>query len=275
VLVDGLRGSSTIGRGPGAAASRAVAFVFGMTSTLLSGRVALVTGGGRGIGKGIALGLAAAGCDVAVSYLSREADARAAADAIRALGRRALVVQSNVAKSGDVAALVAAVEAGLGPVDVLVNNAGGATFESIEQMTERSFNETLQVNLTSVFLMTQAVLPGMRARRWGRIINLTSVAAQAGSTLAVHYAAAKGGVIAATKSYARLLAKEGVTVNAISPALIGTEMVASNPHVKPDIIPVGRFGRVEECADVAVMLAGNAYITGQTIAVNGGLYLGS
>jgi 3-oxoacyl-[acyl-carrier protein] reductase len=112
----------------------------------------------------------------------------------------------------------------------------------------------------------------MRARKWGRIINLTSVAAQAGSVMAVHYAAAKAGVIAATKSYARLLAKEGVTVNAIAPALIGTEMVASNPHVKPDMIPVGRFGRVEECADVAVMLAGNAYITGQTIAVNGGMY---
>jgi 3-oxoacyl-[acyl-carrier protein] reductase len=121
-------------------------------------------------------------------------------------------------------------------------------------------------------MMTQAVLPGMRARKWGRIINLTSVAAQAGSVMAVHYSAAKAGVIAATKSYARLLAKEGVTVNAISPALIGTEMVASNPHVKPDMIPVGRFGRVEECADVAVMLARNAYITGQTISVNGGMY---
>jgi 3-oxoacyl-[acyl-carrier protein] reductase len=246
-----------------------------MTSTSLSGRVALVTGGGRGIGKAIALALAEAGCAVAVNYLSREADARAAADAIRALKRRALVVQGDVSKSAEVTALVAAVEAGLGPVDILVNNAGRAAFESIEQMTEASFNETLQVNLTSVFLLTQAVLPKMRERKWGRIINLTSVAAQAGSTFAVHYAAAKGGVIAATKSYARLLAKEGVTVNAISPALIGTEMVASNPHVKPDIIPVGRFGRVEECADVAVMLAGNAYITGQTIAVNGGLYLGS
>jgi 3-oxoacyl-[acyl-carrier protein] reductase len=115
----------------------------------------------------------------------------------------------------------------------------------------------------------------MRARKWGRIINLTSVAAQAGSTMAVHYSAAKAGVIAATKSYARLLAKEGVTVNAISPALIATEMVASNPNVKPDMIPVGRFGTVEECADVAVLLAENAYITGQTIGVNGGLYLGS
>jgi 3-oxoacyl-[acyl-carrier protein] reductase len=112
----------------------------------------------------------------------------------------------------------------------------------------------------------------MRARKWGRIINLTSVAAQAGSVMAVHYSAAKAGVIAATKSYARLLAKEGVTVNAVSPALIGTEMVAGNPHIKPDMIPVGRFGRVEECADVAVMLARNAYVTGQTISVNGGMY---
>jgi 3-oxoacyl-[acyl-carrier protein] reductase len=115
----------------------------------------------------------------------------------------------------------------------------------------------------------------MRARRWGRVINLTSVAAQAGSMMAVHYSAAKAGVIAATKSYARMLAKEGVTVNAISPALIATEMVASNPNVKPDMIPLGRFGRVEECGDVAVLLASNAYVTGQTIGVNGGMYLGS
>jgi 3-oxoacyl-[acyl-carrier protein] reductase len=241
----------------------------------LPGRIALVTGGGRGIGKAIALALAAAGCDVAVNYVSREAAARVTSDAIRALGRRTLVVKGDVSRSADVTALVFAVEAGLGPVDVLVNNAGRVTFEGIDQMSEASWNEIIQVNLSSVFLMTQAVLPGMRARKWGRIINLTSVAAQAGSMMAVHYSAAKAGVIAATKSYARLLAKEGVTVNAISPALIGTEMVASNPHLKPDMIPVGRFGRVEECADVAVLLAGNAYITGQTIGVNGGLYLGS
>jgi 3-oxoacyl-[acyl-carrier protein] reductase len=246
-----------------------------MSSSTLNGRIALVTGGGRGIGRAIALGLAEAGCDVAVNYVSREADARATASAIEAVGRRALVVQGDVSKSADVAAFVAAVEAGLGPVDILVNNAGRAAFESLDEMTEASFNEALQVNLTSVFLVTQAVLPRMRARKWGRIINLTSVAAQAGSMLGVHYSAAKAGVIGATKSYARLLAKEGVTVNAISPALIGTEMVVSNPHVKPDMIPVGRFGRMEECADVAVLLAGNGYITGQTIGVNGGLYLGS
>jgi 3-oxoacyl-[acyl-carrier protein] reductase len=246
-----------------------------MTDLPLYRKTALVTGGGRGIGKAIALALAGAGCDVAVNYVSREADARATAEAIQTTGRRAIVVKGDVSKSADVAAIVGAVEAALGPVDILVNNAGRATFESIDQMTEASWNESLQVNLTSVFLLTQAVLPGMRARKWGRIINLTSIAAQAGSMMAVHYSAAKAGVIAATKSYARLLAKEGVTVNAISPALIGTEMVASNPHVKPDMVPVGRLGRVEECADVAVLLAGNAYITGQTIGVNGGMYLGS
>ena len=243
-----------------------------MIDTSLHNKVALVTGGGRGIGKAISLALAAAGCDVAVNYVKREKDARETADAIQALGQRALVVQGDVAKSADVSALVAQTEARLGPVDILVNNAGAATFEGIDQMTEASWNDCLQLNLTSVFLATQAVLPGMRARKWGRIINLTSVAGQAGSVMAVHYSAAKAGVIAATKSYARLLAKEGVTINAISPALIGTEMVAGNPHINPDMIPVGRFGRVEECADVAVMLARNAYVTGQTISVNGGMY---
>src|SRR5262245_9751321 len=166
-----------------------------MTDTSLQNKVALVTGGGRGIGKAISLALAAAGCDVAVNYVNREKDARETAGAIEALGRRALVVQGDVAKSADVAKLVAAVEKALGPVDVLVNNAGSAKFESLEQMTEASWNECLQLNLTSVFLTTQAVLPGMRARKWGRIINLTSIAGQAGSVFAVHYSAAKAAVI--------------------------------------------------------------------------------
>jgi 3-oxoacyl-[acyl-carrier protein] reductase len=240
----------------------------------LEGRTAAVTGGGRGIGRAIAIALAAQGCNVAVNYVSRNGDAEETAEAIRALGRRAFAVQGDVSKQDDVQRLVGEVEAQLGPIDVLVNNAGRMVIESIEQMTEQSWNEILAVNLTSMFLMTQAVLPGMRARRWGRVINLTSVAAQAGSLMAVHYSAAKGGVIAATRSYARLLATEGVTVNAISPALVATEMVRSNPHIKPDMIPVGRFGDVHECADVAVMLAGNGYITGQTIGVNGGMYLG-
>src|SRR6188508_2438549 len=239
-----------------------------MTHLSLSGRTVLVTGGGRGIGRAIALALAEAGGDVAVNYVTREADAQSSAQSIRAMGRRALVVRGDVSRSADVTALVKAVENELGAVDILVNNAGRVAVETIDQMSEASWNESIQVNLSSVFLMTQAVLPGMRARRWGRIINLTSVAAQAGSLLAVHYAAAKAGVIAATKSYARLLAKEGVTVNAIAPALIATEMVTANPNLKPDMIPVGRFGRAEECGDVAVLLAANAYITGQTIGVN-------
>ncbi len=239
----------------------------------LSGRTALVTGGGRGIGQAIALALANAGCDVALNYLSREADASATAEAIRGLGRRALVVQGDVTRSADIERMLAAVDRDLGPIDILVNNAGRLRIETLEQMSEASWDEMIRVNLSSVFLMTQAVLPGMRARKWGRIINLTSVAAQLGSTMGVHYAAAKAGVIAATKSYARLLAAEGITVNAIAPALIATEMVVANPNVKPDMIPVRRFGDVDECASVAVLLAGNGYITGQTIGVNGGLFM--
>jgi 3-oxoacyl-[acyl-carrier protein] reductase len=242
-------------------------------STDLSGKRAIVTGGSRGIGKAIALALANAGCEVVVNYLSKEAEANATADAIRRLGRRAVAVQADVSNGVDVQRLVQTAEAEIGPIDILVNNAGRVLVEGIDQMSEASWDDIIRVNLTSVFLMTQAVLPGMRARKWGRVINLTSVAAQAGSMLAVHYSAAKGGVISATKSYARLLAKEGVTVNAISPALIATEMVASNPRISPEMIPMGRFGTVEECAEVAVVIAGNAYMTGQTISLNGGMFM--
>ena len=243
-----------------------------MTSDL-SGRTAIVTGGSRGIGKAISLALANAGCDVVVNYLSKEAEANATVDAVRRSGRRAVALQADVSNGADVQRLVKSAETEIGPTDILVNNAGRVLVEGLDEMSEASWNDIIRVNLTSVFLMTQAVLPGMRARKWGRIINLTSVAAQAGSLLAVHYSAAKGGVISATKSYARLLAKEGVTVNAISPALIATEMVAANPRITPDMIPMGRFGTVEECAEVAVTIAGNAYMTGQTIALNGGMFM--
>src|SRR5262245_20943182 len=242
-------------------------------STDLSGRKAIVTGASRGIGKAIAIALAKAGCDVVVNYLSKEAEANATVEAIRTWQRRAVAVQGDVSNSADVQRVVHTAETEIGPTDILVNNAGRVVVEGIDQMSEASWDDVIRVNLKSVFLMTQAVLPGMRAGKWGRIINLTSVAAQAGSVLAVHYSAAKGGVISATKSYARLLAKEGVTVNAISPALIATEMVAANPRISPDMIPMGRFGTVEECADVAVLIAGNAYMTGQTIALNGGLFM--
>ena len=239
----------------------------------LTGRVALVTGGGRGIGRAISLALARAGADVAVNYRERRDDADSAVREIQNLGRRAAAIQADVSRGAEVTELVRAVESKLGPVEILVNNAGKILIQSIEQMREEDWNEMIAVNLTSCFLVTQAVVPGMRARHWGRIINISSVAAQAGSIVGVHYAASKAGMIGLTRSYARVLAKEGITVNAITPALVATEMVLSNPVAKPEMIPVGRFGDIEEVADVALMLARNAYITGQTINVNGGYYM--
>lgn len=239
----------------------------------LTGKVALVTGGGRGIGRAISLVLARAHCDVALNYRERRDDAESAVREIQELGRRAHAIQADVSRAADVTRLVCETESALGPIEILVNNAGKILIQSVEQMTEEGWNDMIASNLTSCFLVTQAVLPGMRARRWGRIINISSVAAQAGSIVGVHYAASKAGMLGLTRSYARVLAKEGITVNAITPALVATEMVRSNPVAKPDMIPIGRFGEVEEVADVAVMLAGNAYITGQTINVNGGYYM--
>lgn len=238
----------------------------------LAGKIALVTGASRGIGKAVAVALARAGADVAVNYRSREADARETAGVIEALGRRSIVAAADVSVAAEVTRLVSEVEAGLGPVDILVNNAGVARPLPLEQISEKDFDEMLAVNLKSAFLMTQAVLPGMRARRWGRVINVSSVAAQVGGVVGPHYAASKAGLHGLTHSYASLLAKEGITANCIAPALIETEMVTSNPRATPALIPVGRFGTVEEVADVAVMLATNGYVTGQTVNVNGGWY---
>ena len=239
----------------------------------LTGKVALVTGASRGIGRAVAVALAQAGADVAINYRTREDAARETAGQVTALKRKSLIVAADVSLSAEVTRLVADVERGLGSVDVLVNNAGVARPLPLEQVTERDFDEMLAANLKSAFLLTQAVLPGMRARRWGRVINLSSVAAQVGGVVGPHYAASKAGLHGLTHAYASLLAKEGITVNCIAPALIETEMVTSNPRAKADLIPVGRFGRSEEVADVVVMLARNGYLTGQTVNVNGGWYM--
>jgi len=239
----------------------------------LTGKVALVTGGSRGIGRGVAVALARAGCDVAVNYHQRGEEAEAAAHQIRQTGRRAAVVQANVALRAEVERMTQQVAGHLGAIEILVNNAGIARVQRIEEIQEEDWNEIIAVNLTSCFLVTQAVLPAMRERQWGRIINVSSVAAQAGSIVGPHYAASKAGMLGLTRGYAKLLAKEGITVNAIAPALIETDMVTANPNARPELIPVGRFGRVDEVADVAVMLAGNPYLTGQTINVNGGWYM--
>jgi 3-oxoacyl-[acyl-carrier protein] reductase len=238
--------------------------------TGLSQKTALVTGASRGIGRAAALALARAGANVAVHFHAREAEAQVVREAIVALGRRSIVVQADVSRAGDVTGLVRAVEDDLGAIDILVNNAGITRPQAIEAITERDWDDLIAVNLKSAFLVTQAALPGMRTRRWGRIVNLSSVAAQLGGVVGPHYAASKAGILGLTHAYAALLAKEGITVNAVAPALIATEMVTSNPRATPALIPVGRFGSADEVADTIVMLAGNGYITGQTINVNGG-----
>jgi 3-oxoacyl-[acyl-carrier protein] reductase len=239
----------------------------------LSGRIALVTGASRGIGRAVALALAEAGADVAVNYRSRAAEAQEVAGAIEGLGRRAAAIGADVATGEDVRRLVAETEARLGPVAILVNNAGISRPAALEALNEALWQETIAANLTSVFLVTQAVLPGMRRAGWGRIINVSSTAAQIGGIVGPHYAAAKAGIHGMTHAYAAWLAREGITANVIAPALIETDMIRGHPQAKPERIPVGRFGRVEEVAEVAVTLARNGYITGQTVNVNGGAYM--
>jgi 3-oxoacyl-[acyl-carrier protein] reductase len=239
----------------------------------LKNRIALVTGGSRGIGAAVAIALAKAGADVAVNYRERTDAANAVCSEITGMGRKAIAVQADVSVAADVRRMVAEVEANLGGIDILVNNAAIAHPHKLEEITEAEWDQVLTVNLKSVFLVTQAVVGGMRQRRRGRIINLSSVAAQTGGAVGAHYAASKAGIIGLTHSCASSLIRDGITVNAIAPALIETDMVASNPNANPNLIPMGHFGSVEDVAAVAVMLALNDYMTGQTISVNGGWYM--
>jgi len=240
----------------------------------LQGRIALVTGASRGIGRAIAVALASRGADVAVNYNRNESAGREVCAQIRGMGRRSVPVQGDVARATDVARMVEQVHRELGPITILVNNAGIGVLRTIDNITEQDWDEMLAVNLKAPFLVTQAVVPDMRAAGWGRIIGLSSIAAQLGGIVGPHYAASKGGIIGLMHYYAAHLAKEGITANAIAPGLVSTDMAAGLPQLRPDHIPVGRFGTAEEIAGVAVMLACNGYITGQTINVNGGRYLG-
>jgi 3-oxoacyl-[acyl-carrier protein] reductase len=236
----------------------------------LKGRIALVTGGSRGIGGAIALSLANAGADVVVNFRTRAVEAHSVESKILGLGRRCLSIQADVSVASEVERLAAEVHKSMGTIDVLVNNAGIARQQPLEQITERDWDELIDVNLKSCFLVTQAFLPAMRARKWGRIINVSSVAAQIGGVVGPHYAASKAGMLGLTYYYARYLAADGITVNAIAPALIETDMTRSNVKASTSNIPMGRFGTVEEVSDIALLLATNGYITGQTINANGG-----
>ncbi len=238
----------------------------------LKGKIALVTGGSRGIGAAVALALAGAGADVAVNFRTRSEEAEKVCVAIRKLGRRALAVQADVSQSDQVKKMVAQIEGELGAVNIVVNNAGIARQLKLEDIAEADWEEHIGVNLKSAFLVTQAVLPQMRAQGWGRIINISSTAAQTGGLVGPHYAASKAGMLGLTHSYAALLAKEGITANTVCLALVETDMLRANPRATSSVIPVGRFGTVDEVASVVLLLAENGYMTGQTVNPNGGWY---
>jgi 3-oxoacyl-[acyl-carrier protein] reductase len=240
-------------------------------SVALLGRIALVTGGSRGIGKAIALALAAAGAEVAVNYREREREASGVVEAIAKLGRRALPVHADVSNAGAVTSMLHTIAAQLGKVDVLVNNAGVALHRGLDELSEADFDRTIAVNLKSAFLCTQAVLPHMRAQRWGRIVNISSGAARGAGVVGVHYNASKAGMEGLMRGYAARLVKEGVTVNAVAPSLILTEMTSSRADAASKV-PLGRLGSPEEVAQTVLLVIANAYMTGQTVQVNGGMH---
>ncbi len=237
----------------------------------LTGRVALVTGASRGIGAAIARALAEAGADVAINYRDRATEAEAVATQITAVGRRSIALAADVSKSAAVTTMVRTIEDKLGPIDILINNAGIALIRGIDDLTEADFDATIAVNLKSAFLCTQAVLPHMRTHGWGRIVNISSGAARGAGGVGVHYNASKAGMEGMTRGYAARLVKQGITVNAVAPSLIETDMVKSGLASSAARIPLGRFGTSAEVAQVVMMLIGNEYMTGQTVALSGGM----
>ena len=239
--------------------------------TELSGKVALVTGASRGIGRAVAIALAEAGADVAVNYQHRASDALDTVASIHRLGRRAIAVQADVSNGGEVNDMVRSVEHGLGLIDILINNAGIAIFHNIDELTEEDFDRTIAVNLKSAFLCTRAVIPHMRERGWGRIVNISSGAARGAGGIGPHYNASKAGMEGLARGYAARVVKDGITVNNVAPSLIATDMVTAGLTSSLSRIPVGRFGTSEECAQAVLMVLGNGYMTGQTVALSGGM----
>jgi 3-oxoacyl-[acyl-carrier protein] reductase len=245
----------------------------------LTGKSALVTGGSRGIGRAIVTRLATQGADVAFTYKGNAAAAAETAASVEALGRRALAVQGDAARVETAEAVVKQVLEAFGKVDILVNNAGITRDDLIMRMTESTWREVLETNLFGAFYMTKAVTRPMLKARSGRIVNITSVSGQAGQTGQANYSAAKAGLIGLTKASARELASRSITVNAVAPGFVLTELTQDLPEALQAEItartPLGRFGQTSEIADAVAFLVSDeaAYITGQVLAVDGGLVM--
>jgi len=236
----------------------------------LKDKVALVTGASRGIGAAIAVALAEAGAAVVVNYRERADAADALVADLNKAGHRAMAVAADVSQAAAVASMIERVTSALGAIDVLVNNAGIAIVRGVDDLTEKDFDRTISVNLKSAFLCTQAVLPSMRAKKWGRIVNVSSGAARGAGSIGPHYNASKAAMEGLTRGYAARLVKDGITVNAVAPSLIHTDMMSGRPELAARI-PLGRLGQPEEVAQAVLMALGNDYMTGQTIVLNGGM----
>lgn len=245
----------------------------------MQGRVALVTGGGRGIGRAIALRLAEEGARVAVSYRGDDASAEKTVSLVREKGAECGAFKGDVSSAEDVKALVDRVGESFGPVEILVNNAGMTRDNLLLRMKDEEFEEVLETNLVGTYLCTKAVLRGMFRARWGRVVNVSSVVGLAGNAGQSNYAASKAGIIGFTKSVAREVATRGITVNAVAPGYVETELTGGlDEEIKGrilDQVPAGRFAEAEEVAEAVAFLAGEkaGYITGQTIAVDGGMVM--
>ncbi|MBW3539622.1 MAG: 3-oxoacyl-ACP reductase FabG [Planctomycetes bacterium] len=239
-------------------------------------RVALVTGGSRGIGRACAENIAAAGAAVAVNYHSAEQAARETVALIESEGGRAMAIHADVSLPDDVERMVAEVERTLGPIDLLVNNAGVFDHVTHRETTLELWNRTLAVNLTGVYLVTWEVKEGMLARRFGRIVNIASIAGLRPRPNCIAYAASKAGVISFTKSVAEAWARDGLRVNAIAPGLIDTEILDGVDQQRLDELvastPIPRMGRPQEIAELAVFLLSerSSFMTGQTLVASGG-----